>query len=333
MSMEDRLSELNTEFQENIEQKKSLEETKEIGMESKEISETNEDYNEMASLASLSTPGLFLISKTPEVRNIINEKVDDCKETFLETLKDAKDSLSEKVSDAKNTISEFSNKVNEGIKDFLNGVYENANDFINDETKEKVNPIGSQFPEAAKLNEGITEGREFGLDECTDAAMEIFNPGVINEWDNIPLLERKGIAMLYADRVAEAFHLENYQGVYIEDLPDNILGSNNGDGSIHLDESLIADGTTPFSIIDTITHELRHQYQSECVNGFHNVSDEVRNEWAVATEIYNYDRPSSYDPWGYAYNPLEIDSNYAGNTVVRNMSSQIFNDTINKMNV
>jgi hypothetical protein len=117
--------------------------------------------------------------------------------------------------------------------------------------------------------------------------------------------------------------------MFIEALEPGVLGSNNGDGTIHLSEGLLSSENTPFLLIDTITHELRHQYQSECINGLHEVSEEVRNEWAMATLLYNYDDPTSFDPWGYKYNPLEIDSNYAGNTVVRNVTSQMFNDILN----
>ena len=159
--------------------------------------------------------------------------------------------------------------------------------------------------------------------------MEIFNPGVIDAWGSMTERERKAIALEYAERVAQAFELVNYEGVYIEKLEPGTLGYNNGDGTIHLTNDLLSSDTTPFLIMDTITHELRHQYQNECIRGYHDVPDEVRNEWAVATAIYNYDQPSCYDPWGYIYNPLEIDSNYAGNTVVRNVSSQMFNNVLN----
>lgn len=256
--------------------------------------------------------GIQRISDIPAV----NEKIQDCKEGFNNAMENAKDS-----------IVEFGTKVSEGIKDYCCGVYEDIKDFFTHDEKKSLSEI--QFPEAAKLNEGITEGREFGLDKCSEAALEIFNPGVIEEWGNMSLEERKDIACMYADKVAEAFELVDYKGVYIEELEPGLLGSNNGDGTIHISEQLIGEYTTPFQILDTITHELRHQYQSECVNGYHDVSDEVRNEWTMATAIYNYDQPTCYDPWGYSYNPLEIDSNYAGNTVVRNITSQMFNDVIN----
>ena len=195
----------------------------------------------------------------------------------------------------------------------------------------------SQMPEVREAvsdkvescKEGIQETREFGLDACSEAAMEIFNPGVIDAWGSMTERERKAIALEYAERVAQAFELVNYEGVYIEKLEPGTLGYNNGDGTIHLTNDLLSSDTTPFLIMDTITHELRHQYQNECIRGYHDVPDEVRNEWAVATAIYNYNQPSCYDPWGYIYNPLEIDSNYAGNTVVRNVSSQMFNNVLN----
>ena len=245
----------------------------------------------------------------------VQETIDNCKEKFAETVENAKD-----------TVREFGEKVSDSIKDYCGGVYENMKEFFT--AKEKPNPTASQFPEAAKLSEGITEGREFGLDKCSEAALEIFNPGVIQQWGNLTMDQRKDIACMYADKVAEAFELKNYRGMYIEELEPGVLGSNKGDGYIHLSDLLVDGNQTLFEIMDTITHELRHQYQSECVNGYHDVTDEVRNEWSVATAIYNYDQPSCYDPWGYAYNPLEIDARYAGNTVVRNVSSQMFNDAL-----
>lgn len=297
-----------------------------VSQESSQIANLSE-INDMK--ASLSVPaiayGLHRISQMPEVRNAVNEKINDCKEAINEAYENAKDAAAEKVEEARETIKEVGEKITDGIKDFCHDAYEDISEFFTG--KEKPTPNASQFPASAKLSEGITEGREFGLDKCTEAALEIFNPGVINEWSNLSEDVRRGIALSYADKVAEAFELDNYRGVYIEPMT-GVLGYNNGDGTIHISDSLLASSTTPFLIMDTVTHELRHQYQSECIHGLHDVSDEVRNEWAVATMIYNYDQPSCYDPWGYSYNPLEIDSNYAGNTVVRNVSSQMFNDLV-----
>lgn len=259
-----------------------------------------------------------------EVATDIAASVKDTYENISDKIQELKDDFEEKVEDVK----EFGEKVVDDIKEFTCEVYDDINEFLNP-AEEMPNPTKEQFPEAAKLNEGTTEGREFGLDKCSEAAAEIFNPGVISEWGNLTDADRKAIALEYAGKVAEAFELVNYKGTIIEEMPHGVLGSNRGDGVIHISEELINAETTPFTIMDTITHELRHQYQSECIEGHHDVPDEVRNEWAVAQAIYNYDRPSCYDPWGYSYNPLEIDSNYAGNTVVRNVTSGIFNNVVN----
>ena len=179
------------------------------------------------------------------------------------------------------------------------------------------------------LGEDFYEAREFGLDKCSAAAKEIFNPGVIDNWMYLSPAERQEISQAYAAEVAEAFELEKYTGVIFEDLEPNVLGYNNGDGSIHLTNNLLADLGSPLDVVDTITHELRHQYQSECINGYHNVSDEVKNEWAAATAIYDSNsHPWAFDPWGYKYNPLEIDSRYAGETVVRNITKEFINDQL-----
>ena len=255
--------------------------------------------------------GAQFVSDLPAVK----EKINECKDSFAEKLQDSVEA-----------VKEFGGKVVDELKDFCGDVYDDARDFLGLHAREL--PANMQSPEMMRLSEGITEGREFGLEECSEAALEIFNPGVIGEWGNLTQEQRKDIACMYADRVAKAFGLATYGGVYIESLEPGVLGSNNGDGTIHLSDTLVDGRTTPFEIMNTITHELRHQYQSECVRGYHEVSDEVRNEWTVATGIYNYDQPSCYDPWGYTYNPLEIDARYAGETVVRNVSSQMLNDAV-----
>lgn len=255
--------------------------------------------------------GAQFVSDLPAVK----EKINECRDSFAEKLQDSVD-----------TAKEFGGKVVDEIKDFCSDVYDDVKDFLGVHAKEL--PASMQPTEMQRLSEGITEGREFGLEECSEAALEIFNPGVISEWGNLTQEQRKDIACMYADRVAQAFGLATYGGVYIESLDPGVLGYNNGDGTIHLSDTLVNGDTTPFEIMNTVTHELRHQYQSECVRGYHEVSDEVRNEWTIATGIYNYDQPSCYDPWGYTYNPLEIDARYAGETVVRNVSSQLLNNAV-----
>lgn len=251
--------------------------------------------------------GAVRMSEIPVVREHIN---------------DVKEELSEALHDAKDTVMEIGEKIKNGISEFCGGVYENVKDFFTD--AEQV-----EKHEFSQLKQEFSETRDFGIQECSDAAIRVFTPEVIDTWGTMSNEQRTEIAKSYAEEVAKAFELMNYTGLTIEQMDENTLGYfDNEDGSIHISEALVGFWTTPFEIMSTITHELRHQYQDECVRGYHDVSDEVRNEWAVASAIYNYDHPSCYDPWGYTYNPLEIDSRYAGETVVRNVTSQLINDLV-----
>ncbi len=229
--------------------------------------------------------------------------------------------IKEKINECKEAVGDFFETVGDNIKEFTAGVYDSVKEFF----------TGSESADTkafSMYSKEFTETREFGLDHCVEAAKELFNPGVISEWANLTYDERAQICYLYADEVAKAFELENYKGVIFEEMEPGTLGSNCGDGYIHLSMELLHPIQTPLNLIDTITHELRHQYQSECVNGAHDVADEVRNEWSVATQIYTTDPAWCYDPWGYIYNPLEIDSRYAGETVVRGLTSDMFNDIL-----
>lgn len=172
------------------------------------------------------------------------------------------------------------------------------------------------------------DSRDFGIDKCIEAAKEIFSPELIRDWDALTPETKRNLIQKYADQVASAFELKIYSGVYFESMPPNQLGYNNGNGSIYLNEDYITNNRiSPIELLDTITHELRHQYQFESVNGLHNIPEDVRNEWKTGFEEYTLGAPYVYDPWGYTYNPLEIDANYAGSTVVREITKDMINGT------
>lgn len=170
------------------------------------------------------------------------------------------------------------------------------------------------------------ETRDFGVAECVHAAEDIFSPEIFRDWDSLSPETKECMVKEYADRVARAFEIAEYQGVHFEEMSPNLLGYNNGDGSIHLNRYYLTNNlVSPIELIDTITHELRHQYQSEAVRGLHNISDDVRKEWEAGFSNYTTESPYVYDPWGYIYNPLEIDSNYAAGTVVREITKDMIN--------
>lgn len=160
--------------------------------------------------------------------------------------------------------------------------------------------------------------REFGISKCVEAARNIFPPDVIYNWIDCPVETRLKLAENYSLAVADAFELKDFKGIYIEDMGFGVAGFNNGDGKIHVNEMLVNNrNETPFEVIDTIVHEMRHQYQSECMRGLHPLDHTVLQEWLVADQMYTNEQPYALDPWGYKYNALELDARYAGETVIR----------------
>lgn len=241
---------------------------------------------------SVATYGLHTLSESPNVKAVI----DSCKEKVSAT-----------YPDISRLMDDYRKRVLNEIKDIVIG-----------------DAIDISVFESLGIN--FFEERDFGLDRCTEAANEIFNPCVIMSWANLSEEKRRLVAGAYAKEVAVAFELVLYKGVIYEDMEENVWGCNrNGDGVLYLANALMDPIISPLLILDTITHELRHQYQRESVWGYHNVSEDVINEWKIAFQFYTTDAPSCDNPWGYHYSAIEIDARYAGETVVRNVTHDLFN--------
>lgn len=207
------------------------------------------------------------------------------------------------------------------IEAFLAKTHESVNEIIAGDAIDRE--------ELERLGQCFIEERDFGLDRCTEAAKEIFNLGMFMSWANRSSEQKMLLAGVYAKEVAEAFKLVRYMGIRFMDLQPGVMGRNRGDGFLDLSNMLVAElkhQPSPFQIIDTITHELRHQYQFEAIQGYHKVPEVVVKEWMISAQIYRNDVESCcLDPWGYHYNPMEIDARYAGETVVRNITRDWFN--------
>ncbi len=199
---------------------------------------------------------------------------------------------------------------------------------------DKLNPIDTQSPlskftkgfelDWLALNRPIDENgielREYGIEDCAKSAKEIFTPEVIKKWVTFSPEKKRELCTQYAERTSKAFELVDYKGIVFERLENGVIGYNRGDGIIYLKDEFLTSPFSPLEIIDTITHELRHQYQSEAMRGKHSIPEDVRKEWMQAYKDYTTGKPWALDPWGYKYNPLEIDARYAGETVIRNLT-------------
>lgn len=160
--------------------------------------------------------------------------------------------------------------------------------------------------------------RDYGISKCIISAKEIFTPEIINNWSRITEENRLKLVLEYGKTVSKNFDLKEFHEIIIKELGFGVYGETSGDGYIYISESLVKnDMSSPLQIIDTLTHEMRHQFQMESLNGLHKVPQEIINEWRIGETEYTNSPPYVFDPWGYKYNPLELDARYAGETVVR----------------
>ncbi len=259
------------------------------------INQEQPAHHQHSTLANKNKPldsiyGMHTLSEMPELKMVVDGYNSSLKASY---------------SDTSDIIEEFRSRTLNSLHDIITGDVRDT---------EMFESLGTKF----------IETRDFGLDKCTKAAKEIFNLGLMMNWANLSQQQRMEISGAYAKEVAEAFELVRYNGVVFAFLGKS-KGKNNGDGTIWVSNTLLDPNCSPFELIDTITHESRHQYQFEVMDGFHNVPEDVVKEWIIANQIYNQNAPRCYDPWGYNYNPVEIDARYAGETVVRNVTHDLFN--------
>jgi hypothetical protein len=232
--------------------------------------------------------------------------------------------LRESIEAKANHEGEFS--LTEAIGDFFEGMVEGIKDFFvgigeffglvdsNDDTK----PADFELPDT----------REFGLRECADAAKEIFTPEVLTEWGLMSYEQREEKLTEYAHKVAEVLGVE-INVVFQEGLVDQgAWGYNDGEGNIVLDASFVADPAQVLEAVSTIAHETRHQFQHDVVNNPENyeIDPATVAEWAAGFENYTVYCPTAEDPWGYFFNPVELDARFFGESVVRELTREIINN-------
>lgn len=221
------------------------------------------------------------------------------------------------------------------VRDYVNGLIEDVKDVavnVRDIVRDVLG-LDSSSEKVSESGESVTDSddraREYGLEDCANAAKEIFTEDVITSWGMLDITTRQEIVEQYAKAIAEGLGID-YKGITWERLDEYTYGYNSGNGYLHLNESFLHDPGMLMLLVDTIAHEARHQFQCEVIanpdkyNG--TIDDATINEWTVAQAAYTVELPSSYDPWGYTYNPLEIDSRYFGESMVRELTRNLINN-------
>lgn len=179
------------------------------------------------------------------------------------------------------------------------------------------------------VQEVITD-REYGVKECADVAIGCFTPEVIREWGSKDLNERNAVIQEYATGIGNSLGID-FKGIIWEQMPakngSQTMGYACGDGYLHLNVQMLSNPAALMQLVDVVAHEARHQLQKEAMRNPERfpIQESTIKEWRVAQANYTTEYPSAYDPWGYTYNPMEMDSRYFGESMVRELTKHLIN--------
>lgn len=219
----------------------------------------------------------------------------------------------------------------ESIKSSIESVVESVKDYWNDWFGDsKDEPAQKEITEEDGDFSYSDQAREYGLKDCSDAAKEVFTTDVIRNWGIMDVNSRDEIAQEYAEKIGEGLDI-NFKGIVWEEFPSfdgtYTYGYNSGDGYLHLNTDFLVDPSMLMSLVDTVAHEARHQFQTEAIANpdKFGIDEATVNEWKTGFQVYTQEGPTAYDPWGYTYNPVEIDARYFGESMVRELTKDIIN--------
>lgn len=212
--------------------------------------------------------------------------------------------------------------ITKAISDFIDGFKEGFMEVFDNIAK--FFGFGDDTPDTPT----VQDTREYGLQECSDAAKEIFTPEVLSRWGLMDLQERQDKLTEYAERVADVLGV-NINVVFQQGLLDQgAWGYNDGQGNVVLDASFVYDPAQVLEAISTIAHETRHQFQHDVCEHPENydIDPYTVAEWQAGYKNYTQQMQTAEDPWGYFFNPLEIDARYFGESVVRELTRSFINE-------
>ena len=178
-----------------------------------------------------------------------------------------------------------------------------------------LNPEGLnvyEVPEDYDLGE-IDEVR---INEAAELMYEVFPEEVVSNWPDLPAETKEALLDEYAARLSESLGIDTLDVIVDYDIEPGTLGYTNGhDGTIHINAEYVNSGTDLTTILNTVAHETRHCFQQEAINHpekYPDIPQELIDRWDYENNNYI---DGSYDPFGYAYQDIEIDARNFGEDV------------------
>ena len=161
---------------------------------------------------------------------------------------------------------------------------------LKDSFDKRVNGLDRDAP-SKTLKDAIKEAKfwqkEFKhAEQCQKIAGEVFTDDIRNKWTTMTVDERKRVVEDYAHKIGQEMYGEDTTVMYDASgfgysTAGGILGIGKG---ISINPKFVNNPTQDYSVdkvIDTLTHETRHQYQNRASGFFggYGISDGLKDQW------------------------------------------------------
>ncbi len=173
----------------------------------------------------------------------------------------------------------------------------------------------------------ISEVDEIRINKTVGIMVEVFSEDVISGWSDLSLDEKNDKLNEYYVKAGESLGI-NTKGVIVEPMyseQGTTMGYNSGDGYIHLNEAVVENPGMLGQVLETATHEMRHQFQTDALanpSAFSDIPESVMKTWDY--EFRNYINPD-YDYQGYYEQSIECDA--------RDFAEDVLKSYLNKMDL
>jgi hypothetical protein len=234
-------------------------------------------------------------------------------------------------------MNEFSNNM-DMANDFQNEAIRNAEipqgkDYTGEKSfSEAFDEALQTFVDSVKELFGIEnskEAKEFDetlVEKASDVMSEVFDQKTINEWGTMSMEAREAKLSEYYSDLGKTLGIDA-KGVIIEDcsqtVGEGVLGYNSGDGYLHIDSKNLEDPSKLMEVLNTTTHEARHQLQSEAIadpSRFPEISPSLISEWEH--NMQNYDS-GAFGYEGYYNQVVEVDARVFAADVINGYKNKL----------
>mgnify|MGYP000962287069 CR=1 FL=1 len=121
--------------------------------------------------------------------------------------------------------------------------------------------------EKAPDSNTVEDSRDYGVDESSAIAKDIFTQDVFNEWKVMSETQRKAYLDSYGDKLEDVLGID-FKGISFTERCDYMYccGYTDGSGRIYVTPALFKEPSNLVEAINTISHEMRHEFQVQAIN-------------------------------------------------------------------